>query len=221
MMKLESGLPPLVAASRLINHYLIDTENMGRDWMELPDERKDVVYHIFYTDKSPTIPIECIKRMITKQENIKFIKCHTGANALDFQLVTQLGYMIATAPEDRYYIVSKDTGYDSVVKFWAERGTKIDRSGKTAVNITATIREAGDIELLCREAIVGLTAEEARKIAEIIRSITEKGLPDYKTAIHTQLVKEYAQARGSKIYHACKNIMEQAYLNPGLCQSTS
>ena len=210
------------AASCPVDHYLIDTENMGRDWVELLDEREDAVYHIFYTEKSSAIPIECIERMMTKQESIQFIKCYTGANALDFQLVTQLGYMLATAPESHYHIVSKDTGYDAVVKFWAERGIQIDRCGQTALNITMTIGETGDIELLCREAAAGLATEgEAGKIAEIIRNVMANGLPNYKAAIHTKLVKEFAQLRGSAIYHACKGIIEQVYLSQELCRNAS
>lgn len=222
LMKFRREVSSISAASRPIDHYLIDTENMAREWVELMDGRGNAIYHIFYTEKSAAIPIECIERMMAKQESIQFVKCYTGANALDFQLVTQLGYMLATMPEDYYHIVSKDTGYDAVVKFWAERGTKVDRSGQTAMNSTVTAGETGGIDLLCREAVAGLVAEsEAGKIAEIIRTVTAKGLPDYKTAIHTQLVKEYAQARGSKLYHACKDIMEQAYLNPDMSWNAS
>ena len=221
-MKLKGDLPPRRAVSHLVDHYLVDTENVGRDWVKLLDERENAVYHIFYTEKSPAIPIEDIELILEKQEYMKFIKCYTGTNALDFQLGSWLGYMLATVPEDHYHIVSKDTGYDAVVKFWADRGMQIDRSGQTVANITVTTEETRDIELLCCEAVAGLaTAGEAKKIVEIIRSVTENRLPNYKTIFHTKLVKEFSQRRGSTLYNACKSIIEQAYLNPELYRSAS
>ena len=198
-------------------HYLVDTENMGKEWTELLCSEKNAVYHIFYTEKSPSVPIEAVERMNVLKKQLRFIKCHVGANALDFQLVTQLGYMLASAPSAQYHIVSKDTGYDAVVKIWTDRGMKVCRVGRLNAADLADTWETGDFENRCRDALREIaTKDEAGEVANIIRKSATSGSPDYKIAIHTELVKEFSQARGSLIYNACKSIAERAYfvLNP-------
>ena len=51
-----------------------------------------------------------------KKEINDFLE-HSGKNALDFQLVTFLGYLIAKEKADSYYIISRDTGFQSAVLF--------------------------------------------------------------------------------------------------------
>lgn len=204
-----------------LEYYLIDTENLGREWTELLDACGNAVYHIFYTDNSAAIPLESVERLLQLNGRLRWIKCCIGANALDFQLVTQLGYLLASTPDGQYHIVSKDTGYDAVVKFWTEQGMMVDRIGQVNVNTEETVLpQSTELENLCWAAVKHVATEgEARKIAEIIRTVTGLGRTDYKTAVHTELVKVFEQPRGSKIYHACKRIIIQAYLNPVLRQS--
>jgi hypothetical protein len=45
-----------------------------------------------------------------------------GHNALDFQLVTYLGYLIAKDPMGQYLIISYDRGFEYVVNFWRKDG---------------------------------------------------------------------------------------------------
>lgn len=214
LTKFRREVSSISAASRPIDHYLIDTENMGRDWVELLDKHENAIYHIFYTEKSPAIPIECIERMMEKQESIKFIKCYTGANALDFQLVTQLGYMLATMPEDHYHIVSRDTGYDAVVKFWGERGIAVERVSQLQSTPVEMSDDNLEVEQLCRDALREIASDAEIGIAvRFILETVEEELSQYKVVVHTKLVKQFSQIQGSAIYNACKNIIERVYLN--------
>ncbi len=58
----------------------------------------------------------------------EFIECHEGSNALDFQLVSYLGYELCADRTKEMIIVSKDTGFDAVVHFWQERGMQVKKS---------------------------------------------------------------------------------------------
>lgn len=212
IMKLDMNTPDLIKHS--IDRYLIDTENLGRDWVELLDKRENAVYHIFYTEKSPAIPIECIEQMMAKRDSIRFIKCYTGANALDFQLVTQMGYMLAVAPEDHYHIVSKDTGYDAVVKFWVERGSAVERISQLQSTPVEMSDDNLEVEQLCRDALRGIASDaEIGIAARFVLETVEEELSQYKVVVHTKLVKQFSQIQGSAIYNACKNIIERVYLN--------
>lgn len=112
--------------------YLVDSENVGDIWVPLlvasqPDE--EVI--VFYTQKSPHMNYENVRLLKETEKEAEFIKCFEGSNALDFQLVTQLGYLLCENQENRYVIVSNDTGFDAAVRYWKQRNMPVQRlSGK-------------------------------------------------------------------------------------------
>ena len=108
--------------------YFVDSENVGDVWVQLLSvtETEDKVY-VFYTAKSPYMNYESVRRLKEVEKEPVFIKCFEGTNALDFQLVTQLGYLLCQEKDSSYCIVSNDTGYDAVVRYWGERGYDVTR----------------------------------------------------------------------------------------------
>lgn len=86
---------------------------------------------VFYTQKSPHMNYENVRLLKETEKEAEFIKCFEGSNALDFQLVTQLGYMLCENQENSYVIVSNDTGFDAAVRYWKQRNMPVQRiSGK-------------------------------------------------------------------------------------------
>ena len=56
---------------------------------------------------------------------IEYIETHKVAkNYLDFQLATYLGFLIGKGEKGPVYIISQDTGFDSIVDFCAEETSK-------------------------------------------------------------------------------------------------
>lgn len=112
--------------------YLVDSENVGDIWVPLlvasqPDE--EVI--VFYTQKSPHMNYENVRLLKETEKEAEFIKCFEGSNALDFQLVTQLGYLLCENQANSYVIVSNDTGFDAAVRYWKQRNMPVQRlSGK-------------------------------------------------------------------------------------------
>ena len=108
--------------------YLIDSENVNDAWVELlPVLEGGDRITVFYTDKSPHMCYQHVIALLEKEREIRFIKCFEGNNALDFQLVSELGYMLCEMPDYEYVIVSNDTGFDAIVKYWEKRGRKVSR----------------------------------------------------------------------------------------------
>jgi hypothetical protein len=112
--------------------YLVDSENVGDVWVpllvSLADDEHVVV---FYTQKSPHMSYENVRLLKETTREAEFIKCFEGSNALDFQLVTELGYRLNQDTTCEYVIVSNDTGFDAVVRYWTKRGMPVRRlSGK-------------------------------------------------------------------------------------------
>lgn len=118
--------------------YLIDSENVSDAWVRLlPELKKRDRIVIFYTENTSNLAADSVK-MITeyKKYDITWEKCFTGNNALDFQLVSRLGFYICQEPKDEYVIMSNDTGYDAAIKYWVQAGYTLKRipghTGKTA-----------------------------------------------------------------------------------------
>lgn len=112
--------------------YLVDSENVGDIWVPLlvASQAEDEVI-VFYTQKSPHMNYENVRMLKETDKEADFIKCFEGSNALDFQLVSELGYRLHENRECDYVIVSNDTGFDAVVRYWTQRKMPVSRlSGK-------------------------------------------------------------------------------------------
>jgi len=108
--------------------FFIDSENVGDAWTMLLDavDAEDEVL-VFYTQKSPHMSYRNLIRLKESSIDVTFIECFEGTNALDFQLVTELGYRISQDADRRYFIISNDNGFESVVKYWKRRNYQVKR----------------------------------------------------------------------------------------------
>lgn len=99
--------------------FLIDYENVnsaGLQGIGQLDPQDRII--LFYSQAANTLSFEIMDEMLAA--NImpeRVCIAQSGKNALDFQLVTFLGYLIAKNKADAYYIISKDTGYSAAVAF--------------------------------------------------------------------------------------------------------
>ncbi len=110
--------------------YFIDSENVNDNWIDtIPQIKKTDEIKVFYTEKSTNVSYEKFSRIAEGEANLNWIKCFTGQNALDFQLVTDLGYCVAKGAKDTFVIISNDKGYDAVVNYWVVKGINISRVG--------------------------------------------------------------------------------------------
>ena len=112
--------------------YLVDRENVGDIWVPLlVSSQEDDEVLVFYTTKSPHMNYENVRMLKETEKEADFIKCFEGSNALDFQLVSELGYRLSQNADREYVIVSNDTGFDAAVRYWSTRKMPVSRlSGK-------------------------------------------------------------------------------------------
>ena len=123
--------------------YLIDSENVGDFWiplLELPGQDTELI--VFYTRNSPHMSYDSLIRLKESDRTVTFIKCYEGTNALDFQLVSELGYRISKDEDGIFIIVTNDTGFDAAVKYWRRRKKSVKRiTGKECRNLERRLRE--------------------------------------------------------------------------------
>ncbi len=100
--------------------YFIDYENVnlnGLSGIETLTEQ-DRVY-IFYGANPGYIPFERHIAISKSRAEVNYLRVdRTAKNYLDFQLATYSGYLVAMYADPEYIIISRDTGFDSIVNFW-------------------------------------------------------------------------------------------------------
>lgn len=124
--------------------FLIDYENVnsaGLDGISMLTERDRVI--LFYSASANTISFDVYDELLASRVPVERLNLNSsGKNALDFQLVTYLGYLIARREAKEYYIISKDTGYCAAVDFCTRQfGAKVQMkpSIKAAVSVKTPI----------------------------------------------------------------------------------
>ena len=123
--------------------YLIDSENVGDFWiplLELPADKSELI--VFYTRNSPHMSYDSLIRLKESDRTVTFIKCYEGTNSLDFQLVSELGYLIGKNESGSFVIVTNDTGFDAAVKYWRRNKKSVKRiTGKECKNLERRLKE--------------------------------------------------------------------------------
>ena len=114
-----------------MNYYLVDFENVRTDGIkDLKGVQEGDSIILFYSEQCKNISLDVIDAIVKLNLNYSSFKVKVGTkNALDFQLSTHLGYLIAQGnlDKDNYYIVAKDKGYDCLCEYWKEFGANVSR----------------------------------------------------------------------------------------------
>jgi len=108
--------------------YLIDFENIGNKWADIvKDAGRGDVAVLFYSDNAPKAMLDQLEQAERRGIVLKFRHCVAGRNGLDFQLASELGYLIGTGGGREYVIVSDDSGYDVLADYWKTTGEHVRR----------------------------------------------------------------------------------------------
>ncbi|MCM1283429.1 MAG: PIN domain-containing protein [Muribaculaceae bacterium] len=121
-----------------MNVFLVDFENVnssGLNGISALDANDQIV--IFYSENADSMTFDLHEQINSSKAQISFQRVDVGRkNALDFQLATYLGYLVCENEKEnrqvRYYVVTKDRGYSSLVTFWTKRGIEIVLAGSLA-----------------------------------------------------------------------------------------
>lgn len=147
--------------------FFIDSENVGDSWIALlPVIAEGDELVVFYTAKSPHMSYKSLIALKNSATEVEFIECCEGCNALDFQLCTELGYRMQSGGEDEFFIVSNDTGYDAVVRYWKKRNRPVRRiQGKQCAQLeqVPSVRQQPEKEIPVK---IATASEPTVKAAE-------------------------------------------------------
>lgn len=100
---------------------------MGDRWYKLIEKlgKRDRVIS-FYTQNHSKRMEECLFKQVHNHK-VLWIECATGNNALDYQLIGVLSYLVAKHPKSSFCIYSNDKDYKNTVDFWRSHGVDISQ----------------------------------------------------------------------------------------------
>lgn len=191
-----------------MNYYLVDFENVkkdGLDGVHLLNPEDKVC--IFYSKNADSITFDQHRRIMESKADIELCKVEVGSkNALDFQLATQLGFLVANKAAAQYYIVSKDKGFEILSGYWKSRGVSVT----LIADITGRSHDHEVQEL--KEKLQEILADIIEENDDVTVEEVLKTIQQYKTkqGIMNALMKKYPSAdnkKSSRIYKAIKPLL--------------
>ncbi len=179
--------------------YLIDFENVHSDGLkgiELLDKKEKC--YIFYSEHAGVLTFNMHKRITESKADIFYIEAQVGMkNALDFQLVSYLGYMIREAPDEDYCVISNDKAFELVGRFWQDKSVNVF----SAVSLEHA-KKSGDYNKLHSELEKLIPdREECEFVEKCINELSTK------SGINNRIVKKYGTTRAGEIYKLIKPLL--------------
>jgi len=210
--------------------YLIDYENVhDAGIVGIAKLTANDKVTIFCSANTKSLAMDTHISIVESKAKIEHIKtAKTAKNYLDFQLSTKLGYMIGKGEKGPYYIISKDTGFDSVVDYWQansitikrqeqiepEKKTKAQNSKKTAAPAVTVVSAApaitsdknATVESIVSDSIASKPTSNGDKLPETrkkkFRDAIKKAKIKLEGADYTKIYKSVMSAGKASEYKA-------------------
>lgn len=188
-----------------MTYFLVDTENVPKEWQPFTeDAQKDDVFVLFYSKNVAPVSMSLFGAASIKGVRFEFIECRVGANAMDFQLVTELGKLVTLHPSDLFVILSKDCGYDVVIQYWQDRNINIKREALYLNTPEQTIRHEYETLLMS----LGLAGKELNVAADIFMRTMRLPQNARKIETYNSFQKHYGAKEGQERYRVVKDLVK-------------
>ena len=169
------------------NYILVDYENVQPS-APLIRKSPDVHLVVFTGSNQTNINIGLAKGMVALGDNAELVQiAGNGRNALDFHIAFYLGRKSATESNARFYIVSKDTGFDPLITHLMSLDIQVSRHER--IGDTPFIpKRANDLKHCERYVIEKLT--ELKTPRPKTRSSLKNSI---KTMLHNKIQDDKAE----------------------------
>lgn len=112
-----------------MTYFFVDYENVKDDGLDAVSKiKKEDKVIIFFSANTPKMSVEIAGVLLYRKLDVQMIKVVTGhKDALDHQLASYLGMVMARDKENDFCIITGDTAFDDVVAFWRRKKYRIYR----------------------------------------------------------------------------------------------
>ena len=142
------------------NYVLIDFENVQPKNLEILANHPFNVL-VFVGANQAKVPFDLAAAMQKLGKNANYIRISgSGQNALDFHIAFYVGELATRDPEANFHIISKDTGFDPLIKHLKARKIRVQREKDLAAISVLRMSTATSSD---------------EKIAAIIKNLSDRG----------------------------------------------
>ena len=142
------------------NYVLIDFENVQPKNLEILSNHPFKVF-VFVGASQAKIPFELAAAMQHLGDDAQYVKIGgNGKNPLDFHLTFYVGELVEKDPDAYFHVISKDTGFDPLIKHLKARKVRIQREKGLA-----------EIPVLRMSA----ATSDDEKVAAIVKNLAGRG----------------------------------------------
>ena len=183
-----------------INYVLIDFENVQPKNLEILKNHPFKIF-VFVGANQTKVPFDLASVMQNFGDNAQYIKISgNGQNALDFHIAFYIGQLSLQDPEGFFHIISKDTGFDPLVKHLRTKKIRVHREKDLAeipvLRISSATNNDEKISAIIKN-LVGRGQSRPRKIKTLANTIN---------SLFTQKLKE------NELNNLIKGLKEQEYI---------
>jgi hypothetical protein len=166
------------------NYVLIDFENVRPNNLELLSKHPFKVF-VFVGANQAKIPYDLVAAMQKLGKDGKYLKIGgSGKNALDFHIAFYVGELAVKDPKAYFHIISKDTGFDPLIKHLKTRGIQIQREKDLAEIPVLRMSTATNIDEKIDAIVKNLAARghakprKVKTLANTINSLIAENLEE-------------------------------------------
>ncbi len=194
------------------NYIFIDYENVHPVSFDLPEDYPFKVI-LFVGSNQSKIPIELVTSMQLLGSNAEYVRIQgNGKNALDFHITFYLGRLFEKDPNGYFHIISKDTGFDVLIRHLRDKKVLIQRHKQItdipALKISNSKTLEEKIEVIT-DYLISRGNAKPRKVATLsntINSLFMKVLSDKElnTLIDKLAQKKLITIEETKVHYKLK-----------------
>ncbi|TKB23287.1 hypothetical protein FCL47_23300 [Desulfopila sp. IMCC35006] len=142
------------------NYVLIDFENVQPKNLEILKKHPFNIL-VFVGENQVRIPFQMASALQEFGKDARYIKISgNGPNALDFHIACYLGQLATEDKNGYYHIVSRDTGFDPLVKHLRSKNIRVNR-----------VNDLAEIPILR----ISNTTDNDEKISAIVKNLAGRG----------------------------------------------
>lgn len=142
------------------NFVLIDFENVRPSNLEVLRLHPFKVL-VFVGENQIKVPFDLVATMQSLGDAGRYIKISgSGKNALDFHIAYYIGELAAKESDPYFHIISRDTGFDTLIKHLKAKGIKVQRE-----------RDLAEIPVV--RMSTAISADD--KVAAIVKNLAGRG----------------------------------------------
>ena len=157
-----------------INYVLIDLENVQPKNLSILNNHPFKVY-VFVGANQAKVTYDLASAMQDLGDKAKYIKISgNGPNALDFHIAFYIGELSKNEPDAYFHIISKDTGFDPLIKHLKGRKIKVQRERDLAeipiLRVSSSTSNEEKIDAIVKN-LVGRGQSRPRKVKTLANTI--------------------------------------------------